>query len=236
MLKAGSATRRNVERASGRTFPSVGEIAELLRPAYPNSNLGNKSNPLDEVAYIVLAGQTDYDLAQKSYSRFKHRFPRWEEVADARVRTIARVIRIGGLGHQKAHYLKQIAFRLRADFGSVSLRWIRKMPTDEAETYLGTLPGVGVKTARCVLLYSLSRPVFPADVHCLRIMTRLGWLHWNRQRAESLADTAQDGVPPRLRRLLHIRLVQHGRAVCKARPECSVCVLSHCCPSAGKAR
>ena len=236
MLRAPKATRPMAERDGSTAFPLVWEIAELLRPAYPNSNLGNKNNPLDEVAYIILSGQTDYELTQRTYSQFKRRFRRWDEVADAPLRTIAEVIGIGGLSHQKARYLKQIACRLRAECGRVSLRSVKKMPTDEAEAYLRTLPGVGVKTARCVLLYSLARAVFPADVHCLRVMTRLGWLQWNRQRGESLADAAQDGVPPPLRRLLHIRLVQHGRAVCKARPDCLVCVLRDCCPSAGKPR
>src|SRR5207245_8838147 len=95
---------------------------------------------------------------------------------------------------------------------------IAKMRTKIAESYLCSLPGVGIKTARCVLMYSLQRPVFPADTHCLRIMERLGWIHWSDRRRELMADVAQAGIPPGLRRVLHIPFVQAGRATCNSQP------------------
>ncbi len=158
-------------------FASVAVVAKRLGAAYPNSNLGNKRNPLDELAYIILSGQTGGALTQEAYASFKRRFPRWGQVADAPLSAIAASVRIGGLGQQKAHYLRDIARRLRQDFGAVTLKALKRMSTRRAETYLRTLPGVGIKTARCVLLYSLHRRVFPADTHCLRVMTRLGWVH-----------------------------------------------------------
>lgn len=226
------------ERAPDRRgfFPSVAEVAQRLRHAYPNTNLGNKRNPLNEVAYIILSGQTGGELTQEAYASFKRQFPRWDRVADAPLSAIAASIRIGGLGQQKARYLRDIARRLRQDFGAVTLNALTRMSTALAEKYLCSLPGVGIKTARCVLLYSLNRRVFPADTHCLRVMTRLGWVNWERQRGEALADVAQQGVPPPVRRLLHIRFVQHGRAVCRARPLCSQCVLNTRCPSAENTR
>lgn len=215
-----------------RAFTSVRKIAERLRRAYRNTNLGNKSNPLDELAYIILSGQTGGELAREAYAHFKKRFPRWEMVADAALPAIEASIRVGGLGKQKSRYLRGIARRLRTDFGAVTLGPLKRLGTTQAEQYLCSLPGVGIKTARCVLMYSLNRPVFPADTHCLRIMTRLGWVRWHGQRAEVVADAAQQGIPVSLRLLLHIRFVQHGRAVCNTRPRCSVCVLSSSCPAA----
>jgi endonuclease-3 len=108
---------------------------------------------------------------------------------------------------------------------------LRRMTTADAEAYLCSLPGVGVKSARCVLMYSLGREVFPVDIHSLRIMHRLGWVDWQGQRAESVADAAQRGVPPGLRKALHALLVQHGRLVCKSRPRCASCILRAMCPS-----
>jgi endonuclease III len=224
-----------IVRSVGQSFfPSVIEVARRLDAVYPDTNLGNKSNPLDELAYILLSGQTDSTLSQRAFASFKTRYPRWGVVAQAPARAIASSIRVGGLAKQKAGYLREIAHRVRTDFGKVSLSPLRAMSTQEAEQYLCSLPGVGIKTARCVLLYSLKRDVFPADVHCLRTMSRLGWLHWTRERGETLADIAQNGIPRLRRRILHIRFVQHGRAVCRSRPVCSVCVLNDLCPTAAK--
>lgn len=220
-------------RVSDRA-PTVTSVAEQLRPAYPRSNLGNKLNPLDELAYIILSGQTNSVLAQHAYANLKRDFPRWSDVVNAPLRSLTASIRIGGLSRQKARHIREIARRLKLDFGAVTLGPLRHMSTPEAEKYLCSLPGVGIKSARCVLLYSLKRRVFPADVHCLRIMTRLGWVRWEKQRGEQLADTVQEAVPPSLRRLLHIRLVQHGRLICRSRPRCSLCLLVDCCPSARK--
>ena len=219
-----------------RRSPSTWEVAKHLAMAYPDSDLGNRANPLDELAFIILSGQTEASLAKTTYLGFKRQFPRWDDVANARLRSLEASIHGGGLGHQKARYLREIARLTKADFGRATLAPLRRMSTTQAELYLCGLPGVGVKSARCVLLYSLQRDVFPADVHCLRVMTRLGWIGWHGERGEELADPSQQKIPPSLRRLLHVKLVQHGRAVCRSRPNCPSCVLNRCCPSADNAR
>jgi len=212
--------------------PSPAIVAKRLRSFYPDSDLGNKNSPLNELAFIVLSGQTDEKLCQVAYRQFKRAFPTWQGVADAPLRKLENPIRRAGLSHQKARYIKAIALKLRRDFGAVTLRGLPQLSTSKAEKYLCSLPGVGIKSARCVLLYSLSRPVFPADIHCLRVMQRLGWIEPGWRRGESVADEAQALIPPRLRRLLHIRFVQHGRLLCGARPRCGVCPLNNCCPTA----
>jgi endonuclease III len=214
-------------------FPAVCDVARSLEVAYGENRLGNKRNPLDELAYVMLSGQTNENRYVVAYRNFKRIFPRWTDVLNASEKKIADAISSAGLERQKAAYLRGIAIRLERDFGEVSLRALRLMQDEEAEKYLCTLPGVGIKTARCVLMYSLDREVFPADIHCLRVMNRLGWLVWSGQRGDTLADEAQAGVPPQLRRSLHISFVQHGRKICKPAPRCSVCTLGIFCPFAG---
>jgi endonuclease III len=230
-------------------FPGVRRVFRLLAGTYPQSRLGNKTNPLDELAYIILSGRTSEAKYQAVYRAFKKRFPRWEEVADSSLEEIAAAIVLGGLARQKAAYLRGIPRQARQDFGEVSLRALRTFSTPDAERYLRTLPGVGLKTARCVLMYSLDRAVFPADIHCLRIMARLGWINCiasntrevadRMQRGDrnsnAIAEAAQTGIPPRLRHDLHVYLVQHGRLVCRPRPSCEQCVLRKVCPRIGVA-
>jgi DNA (cytosine-5)-methyltransferase 1 len=209
----------------------VVRVALRLTASYAPSNLGNPSDPLDDLVYLLLSGQTNETLYQSTFKALKAAFPTWAALAAARVPSIAKVIAKGGLSKQKAVYLKAIVRKVKADFGQYTLKPLCKKTTDEAETYLTKLPGVGIKVARCVLMYTLHREVFPADVHCLRIMERLGWLEWKKKRADSLADTAQDLVPEPLRRALHVGLVQHGREVCTEKsPACDRCCLRDLCP------
>jgi endonuclease III len=228
-------------------FPHVRRVADLLDVEYKMGRLGNKTNPLDELAYILLSVRTSESKYQEVYESFKQRFPRWSEVAEAGLPDIAKVISVGGLARQKARNLRAIARKLRRDFGRVTLRPLQGFSTPRAEEYLCSLPGVGIKTARCVLMYALGRPVFPADIHCLRIMARLGWIDCraatSREVADSaqrgdritsyIADSAQRGIPADLRYPLHVFFVQHGRKICRPRPFCDDCVLREVCPQIG---
>lgn len=211
------------------TRKRIGEIASLLQNAYPDTHLGNKTNPLDELLFILLSLQTNEELYVRSYAAFKKAFPKWDDVAITKVSKIQRVIQESGLAKQKAAHIHSIAKRLRSDFGRVTLSPLRRMDSAEAEQYLLSLPGVGVKTARCVLMYALDHEVFPVDLHCARIMDRLGLIQWQGNRLDSIANMAQDIVPKHLRKRLHIRLVQHGREVCRAKPNCNSCVLADLC-------
>jgi DNA (cytosine-5)-methyltransferase 1 len=87
------------------------------------------------------------------------------------------------------------------------------------------------------MMYAFDRDVFPADVHCLRILNRLGIIKWEGERAELRADEAQAKIPIPLKRSLHVDLIQHGRAVCTATtPACDRCVLSDLCRHPDKRR
>ncbi len=210
-------------------FENVRVVTGTLKRRYTITNLGNKRNPFAELIYIILAGQTNERLYQCTYRAFRRSFPTFDSLVGASQRRIEGAIRRGGLASQKARYVIGIVRRMKKDFGKVSLRRLSSLSTDDAEGYLVSLPGVGVKTARCVLMYALDREVFPLDSHCLRIMTRLGWITSNARRAEACAHEAQKGVPSKLRRNLHILLVMHGREVCGPQPRCEVCTIRRYC-------
>ena len=207
----------------------VKQVKRALDKVYLPSDLGNKRNPLDELAYIILSKQSMEEKCQEDYRNFKRTFPKWSMVAEAPVEVIQHSIWHSGLPKQNARYLKEISIRLKNDLGEVSLRSLKHMRPPAAESYLISLPGVGKKTARCVLMYSLDRNVFPVDVHCQRIMQRLGWIDPKRLSAEAIADAAQECIPPNLRKPMHVRFVQHGRSICKPIPKCESCVIATFC-------
>jgi endonuclease-3 len=156
-------------------------------------------------------------------------------VADARVGPIAAAIRPAGLHRQKARSIRAALRAIRQDRGRLSLDFLRRRPTDWARRYLLALPGVGPKTAACVLCFSLRRPVLPVDTHVHRTSRRLGLLH-GRTSAEKAHEVLGALVPPDLTYTFHVLLIEHGRRTCRARrPDCPACPLRDVCPSAYRA-
>jgi endonuclease III len=150
-------------------------------------------------------------------------------VRDAPFREIERVIRDAGLSRIKARQIKTLLRRLTKDFGSLSPTRLRAMETETLESYLAGLPGVGLKTARCVMMYALDRAVFPVDTHCMRLFVNLGLIE-GRMRFEYAQDLLQNAVPADIRKTLHVNAVAHGREICVPRLErCDRCVIADLC-------
>ena len=168
-----------------------------------------------------------------AFSSFKRHFPKYDVVLKTPTRVLARKIAWGGLQNQKALALKKLLTAITKEFGRPTLAPLKKFSDAECESFLTNLPGIGKKVARCVMLFSLGRRVFPVDTHCWRICTRLGWIRPTRKRNAFYhkdMDRLQEKIPPELRLSLHVNMVSHGRRICKARsPKCQECVISSFC-------
>ena len=212
-------------------FDNVAVVTELLEEEYPSSNLGNKDRPFDELVYIVLANRTREEYYQEAFRRVKDLVGDWNQLPDVEDEDLAAAIGDAGLGRKKARTLKHAASLLQNDTGEVSLDFLENMSTEDAEDYLLRIRGVGPKTAKCVLMYALDRSVFPVDTHCARVGSRIGWLESSAHRyTKAQMHRIEERVPPRLRKSLHIRLVQHGRKICvDGKPHCNVCPLKDLC-------
>jgi endonuclease-3 len=115
-------------------------------------------------------------------------------------------------------------------------RTLTGMTATETWERLRSLPGVGPKTAACVLLFSLDQPYFPVDTHVHRVATRLGLVP-PRATAEQAQELLQRSIRPGDVYALHMQLIRHGRAICRApRPLCEECPLLDICPRVGVAR
>jgi endonuclease-3 len=138
-------------------------------------------------------------------------------------------IRRGGLAPTKAPRIQAV---LRELGNPIDLDWLENAPRDEAIPYLTALPGVGRKTAACVMIFSFDRPEIPVDTHVHRVGGRLGLFRsnasWDEAHDEMLRVT-----PPEDAYELHVNLIRHGRTLCRpARPKCSECALRRMCPHA----
>ena len=191
--------------------------------------LNNKDDPLDELIFIILSQMTTSPSYERVYDRLKAAMPDWRSLTETSVDDLTSLIADAGLSGQRALRLKRIADRLVDDFGEVSLADLARWDDDAAQQYLTSLPGVGVKTAKCVMMYSLGRKVLPVDTHAARVATRLGLVSTGS--AAAIDRDISDIVPPLLRFDFHVNSVAHGRAVCRAvKPRCDGCVLSSLCP------
>lgn len=207
----------------------VAQITRLLEREYKSPRHYNKRNPLNELLFILLSLRTDERVYNKVYRAFKHQYPKWFQVYEDTITNIAENIHSGGLALQKAERIKGALNKIMQDFGSLSLKYIKSYDDEEMEKYLISLPGVGLKTARCIMMYSFERDVLPVDTHTYRISQRLGFI--NGGVAEQRVHKLMDGIIPReLRYSYHVNCVAHGRAVCKSiSPNCNLCVINSYC-------
>lgn len=201
-----------------------------------------RRSAIDELILTVLSQNTSDVNSSRAFLGLKQRFPTWDQVLNAPAKAVADSIRSGGIADVKARRIKTILKEIRRREGSLSLRRLNRLSDEEVVDYLRSLPGVGPKTAACVLVFSMERAAFPVDTHVHRVTRRLGLID-DRASAEHAHDLLAPQIPPELRYDLHVALVVHGREVCRPRmPLCSECVLFDLCEagpvllSAGEAR
>lgn len=184
---------------------------------------------IDELIATVLSQATSDRNSERAFASLKATFRDWDEVLAAPVAALADAIRSGGIADQKARRIQQILAAIRAREGRIDLRRLHECDDAAIEDYLTSLPGVGPKTAACVLVFAMGRPAFPVDTHVHRIATRLGWIPRGTT-AELAYRLLSQAVPAELRYDLHLAFIVHGRTVCTAqRPRCDGCVLRGMC-------
>jgi endonuclease-3 len=204
----------------------VRAIRDRLRAAYGQPIEQPHRAPVDELILTVLSQNTNDRNRDVAYARLTARFDSWGAVRDAPVAEVEEAIRPGGLAPTKAVRIQEILRSL----GDDDLSELADEPLDDARERLTSLPGVGRKTAACVLLFSFGRPDIPVDTHVYRVGTRLGLF-----RPGAPLDEAHDEllrvVDPEDAHEIHVSLIRHGRRTCTARrPRCGECPLLSLCP------
>ena len=207
----------------------VRAIRKRLAEVYGLPVMAPHGDGVGELILTVLSQSTNDRNRDVAYLRLRDRFGDWEAVRDAPVDEIEEAIRPGGISKVKSVRIKAI---LEAIGDPVDLQWMADAPVQESREYLVALPGVGRKTAACVLLFSFGMRDVPVDTHVGRVGARLGLLP-ARGTAGAIHD-AMLAITPRGAELeFHVNLLRHGRRTCHAqRPACPRCPLRRMCPSA----
>jgi endonuclease-3 len=192
-------------------------LSEFGEPVWESSGA-----PLDELIGTILSQHTSDLNSERAFAALKSSFATWEDVRDAPLAKVIETIRAGGLAVVKAQRIQAVLRALTDENGRVVLSDLR-LPA------LMALPGVGRKTAACVLLFGAHVPAIPVDTHVHRVALRLGLVP-SRTTPEATTDALEAALDPSAYYAFHVNLIRLGREVCKApTPRCSVCPLAEKC-------
>jgi endonuclease-3 len=218
------------DRGAGWSRPDparVRRIRDRLRDVYGIPAAPPHGQGVDELVLTVLSQSTSDRNRDVAFLRLRRRFGSWAAVRDAPVEAVEEAIRPGGISKVKSARIQAILREL-PDF---ELRWLADATVEAGRDFLCALPGVGRKTAACVLLFAYGKPDVPVDTHVSRVGTRLGLFRPGAPFPEMHDDML--ALTPRGQELeLHVNLLRHGRRTCHARrPDCGGCALLRMCPT-----
>jgi len=218
-------------RAKAPPLPP-GEIVERLSALYGRPAWRPHGDAMTELVLTILSQNTSDTNSGRAFMRLISRFPTWGELMAAAPGEIESEIQVGGLAATKAPRIKAVLEEVWRRLGSFDLSFLREMPLDEAKGWLRSLPGVGPKTAACVLMFALGRPALPVDTHVGRVAQRLGLVAAGTG-AAAAHDLLEAMLAPEEVYAFHVSLIKHGRRLCRAqRPLCAECPLNDRCPAA----
>lgn len=223
---------KGLRRLRTKTRRAVAVLERLLGIPRQAAQL---PSPLDMLIATILSQNTNDKNSHRAYTNLRTRFPRWEVLAKAPLGQIKAAIKVGGMANQKSVRIKQTLAVIKSQYGSYSLARLTNMRNDKVLDELTSLKGVGVKTASCVLLFSMRRDVFPVDTHVHRICNRLGLV--KTATPEATFYEMRSLVPGGKAYAFHTNLIRFGRRICRSsNPACDACPLYNECVYEGKKR
>lgn len=209
----------------------VRKVSRLLEMSLGRPLRPNQMDPMGGLVLAILSQNTNDRNRDRAFGRLRERFGSWEEVALASPSEVEEAIRPAGLSKVKSERIINCLRTLKG--GDGTLDSLKGMSLEEAEGFLTSIPGIGLKTARCVLLFQLGLPAFPVDTHIMRVSKRLGWIP-EKASARKAHEILQNSIPHDLVLDLHINMIRLGRTLCRPRnPRCGQCPLLEEC-STGK--
>lgn len=213
---------------SGLRRARVRRIRDRLRELYGRPSAPPHGHGLDELILTVLSQSTSDRNRDVAFLRLRARFDGWAAVRDAPNADVEAAIRPGGISKVKSARIQAI---LRELGDPPSIDHLADASVEQGRAELTALPGVGRKTAACVLLFAYGKRDVPVDTHVSRVGTRLGLLRAGAP-FEELHDTMLELTPRGQELELHVNLLRHGRRTCQARrPQCDECALLRMCPT-----
>jgi endonuclease-3 len=207
----------------------IRQINNLLIKKYGIPSRSKKPpDPVDMMIATILSQNTNDKNSYKAFQNLKEKYSNWEEVAKLNASKIQNLIKVAGLGKQKAKAIKNFLSTLLKDKGKISLNYLHGMGNEEILDELVSFPGVGVKTASCVLLFSLRKNFCPVDTHVHRTTNRIGIVKTSTP--DKTFELLNKSMPDGIAHQFHTNLIRLGREICRpTKPYCQICPLLKVC-------
>jgi len=192
----------------------------LVRPtALKNLQIQEDDDPFKILIGTILSARTRDEVTTTVIKALFSRFKNPEDLSRANINDIKKLIQKIGFYNVKASRLKEVSQLIIKKYNG-------KVPSNLDE--LLTLPGVGRKTANCVLVYGFKKPAIPVDIHVHRISNRIGIV--NTKNPEETENVLQNKIEKKYWIRVNETFVTFGQNIClPIKPKCGVCQLTKMC-------
>ena len=205
------------------------QTLEILRQTGGPRLLHGVRDPLEELVLTILSQNTSDKNSGRAFRLLKAQYPTWMDVLHADLAELTDTIRVGGLANIKAARIQNTLATILERRGELKLDFLRDLSLAEARAWLLSLPGIGPKTAGCVLCFSCDQPAMIVDTHIHRVALRVGMIA-PKVSADAAHGLLEAVVPPADAYQFHVSVLLHGRQICHAqRPKCERCPLTEIC-------
>jgi endonuclease-3 len=185
---------------------------------------------MSELILTILSHQTTDRNSGHAFDTLVHAMPDWAAIHALSTQEISSAIRVAGLAHKKAQYILTALDVVAQLDPPYNIDFLASMHAQDAIKWLTQIPGIGPKTAACVLLFAYGMPVTPVDTHIARVCQRLQFTA--QHTAVHIQAELERRVSDPEKFAFHVQFIRLGREICHAqRPECGRCPLHDACPS-----
>jgi endonuclease III len=206
-------------------------VHQVLDTFYGHLEIKSRRTRMHELISTMLSHRTNHANETLAYSQMLTRFGDWEGVRAAPFEELAATLRPAQFPEPKAANIQKTLQRIKDERGEIDIDFLEKLPVQEAMEWLTSLPGVGLKTATLVLLFSFQMPVLPVDTHVHRVCQRIGILG-PKDSAEKAHSILLNWLPKDAEELFnfHKHLFWHGQRICTwSSPKCPECPVRDVC-------
>lgn len=185
------------------TVEQIEYIVDELEKIFDRRTFEDQS-PYEVLVRTILSQRTRDENTDQATANLFEVYPTMEDIAEAPVEEIAKLVRPAGFYNVKAGRIKEVSNILLEEYDGI-------VPDSIDE--LIKLPGVGRKTANCVLVFGFQEDAIPVDVHVHRISNRLGLVH--TKEPEETEEVLREIVPKNYWLPINDLMVQFGQNICK---------------------
>ena len=187
--------------------------------ALKNLQIQEEGDPFKILIGTILSARTRDEITTKVIKSLFSEFKNPDELSKANLKDLKKVIQKIGFYNVKAARIKEVSQKLIENYNG-------KVPSNLDD--LLTLPGVGRKTANCVLVYGFKKPAIPVDIHVHRISNRIGIV--NTKKPEETEMVLQKSVERKHWTRINETFVTYGQNICLPKnPKCKICYLTKIC-------